>query len=239
MLGYIKVMRPPLALMGFLAPLCIGLHYSVDDKILFLLFLSIGFGNLSFLILNEVRDYPQDKVIKPWKPIPMGEVNPVKALDLAGVFLLISLCSLLILILSDWRYVIGLLGYTTAVIYNVLKIREIFGNICLGLTYFISAFMSTGLSDLLFPLAFMILTIAHNFGVQLQDLPGDKVAGVKTAPIVIGEQQTTALSMVLSIIAGVTFIYIGQLWCIPFMFASVLVFVGVVVGEFELFIRKK
>ena len=235
MLDYIKLIRPPLFILGFIAPYTIGLHYHLDPSILFNVTCAIGFGNAAFVVANEIRDVPQDRIIKPWKPLPSGRIPLTHAYAITLGCFIISVVHLIKLPADLLKF--GVLGYITAFVYNVMKERAIIGNVCLGLTYFVSAFMASGLTNLTFPLSFSILTVTHNFAVQIQDIEGDKKAGVMTTPIVLGKRNAEYLAVALSILGFALFLHINELWCIPFALASLTIVLAIITEKYELFVR--
>jgi len=226
MIEYIKLIRPPLFLLGFIASWALlvksGLWGSFESL---LILLAVGFGNASFTVINEICDIRQDKINKPWKPLPSGKVPVSHAKLIAFTFFIVSYLSLLWLSLYDTMYlIIGLIGYMTSIGYNVLGDRAVFGNTCLGLTYFIAGYMSTGLTDLTFPLAFGLLSVAHNIMVQVQDLEADKRAGVLTFPQLV---DSLILSITVFVLGVLSFLMLIQVKQTVFAVAIILILLSV------------
>ena len=224
---YIKLIRPPLFLLGFLASWALLVRSGLwgTEEALFI-FLAVGFGNAAFTVFNEIHDIKQDRINKPWKPLPSGKVPVSHAIFIAVVFYAISLISLLYLLKYSVYYVLcGFIGYTTASIYNVIGRREVLGNACLGFTYAIAAYMSTALTDLIFSVSFGLLTVAHNIMVQIQDLEADRRAGVVTLPQIISLRLSRLISGILSTTACAVFLYLAQM---VFALATMLILVSIV-----------
>jgi len=237
MLQYVKLIRPPLFLMGFIASWALlvkfGLWGSFEG---FLILVAVGVGNAAFTVYNEIFDIEQDKINKPWKPLPSGQVSLDGAKKIASAFLLFSLSGLVLLWqYNPWYLCYGILGYFFSLVYDVFKVRGAFGNFCLGSAYVMAAYMSTGLTDLKFSIFFGILTVAHNIMVQLQDLEADRRARVVTFPQLMEREWTCATVMILSTISFFGFVYSGYTL---FAVASVLVFIAAYIDRhIELLIR--
>jgi len=78
LMGYIKVMRPPLTVLGLLASLALVLWSG--KPLLYeglLIILAISLGNTGYTMMNEVVDVDVDAKNKPWKPLPSGQAGHV------------------------------------------------------------------------------------------------------------------------------------------------------------------
>jgi len=238
MIEYIKLIRPPLFLLGFIASWVLlvksGL-WGTPESLLILL--AVGFGNGAFVVFNEICDIRQDKINKPWKPLPSGKVPVSHAKLIAFTFYIISLASLLTLSAHDTRYLLfGFFGYVTGAIYNVFGRRDVVGNVCLGSTYAVAGLISTGLTDLAFPLAFGLLTVAHNIMVQVQDLEADRRAGVLTFPQVV---RSPILELIVAVLSAVSFMMFLQIEQPVFAVAVILILVSVFMKQhIEALIRR-
>jgi len=233
LLGYLKVCRPPLTLLGFIAPLSLYLwSHKVLDTQGFLVIISIFTGNLGYTLLNEVMDAETDAVNKKWKPIPSGQADLEKVL-IASMFLVgFSLASLIVLFLFfSWFYMIGVFGLMFSHVYDVLR-KDLLGNICMSGAYGIAALISLYPNYLEFSLAFFLFTFAFNLAVQYQDLEAEKTVGVVTAPQQLGKTGTYLLGFNLSGLSIVIFIKLfmrtSYMPLIFFVMASVLCLASVI-----------
>jgi len=206
LVGYIKVTRPPLTILGGLAPLALVL-WSGKPLVWegLLIILAVFFGNMGYTMLNEVMDAETDAKNKPWKPIPSGQVDMEKVL-VASVFLAgCSLASLIVLgLYFNWFYSVGAWGLLLSHVYNVLR-KDVLGNICMSGAYGIAALISLYPKYLEFSLAFALLTFAFNLAVQYQDLEAEKTSGVVTAPQQLGVAGTVFLGALTSVISFMLF----------------------------------
>ena len=231
----LQLWRPPLLILGFIASLGL-LKWSrnlVDVIKSALIVTTIGFANLGFNTFNELKDVEIDKVNKPWKPLPSGKVSRKFALYSSFVSIVISVITLAFLVMFfDIFYLIAIIGYFTAYVYNEMQKRDLLGNVCLGATYTIAGLISTypQILQMVFALIFGLFTIAFNIFVQWQDIPADKRRGVITAPIQLGNK-AIIISEVLSIINVLVtiklFCLTGKMFLLLFILTNLLVVISV------------
>jgi geranylgeranylglycerol-phosphate geranylgeranyltransferase len=225
LIGYVKVARPPLAVLGLIAPLALTLW---SGKPLpyegLLIILSIFLGNLGYTMMNEAMDEDVDRISKPYKPVPSGQVDVEKVLTAAILLIVISAFSIALLaLLYGVFYLVGYAGLFFSHIYNVVR-KDLVGNICLSGAYGMAALISVYPRYLQFPVAFAMLTFAFNLAVQYQDLKSEEIADVVTAPRQLGQMGTSLLGIALSGGAGALFhgllFETGYLSLIPFIISS-------------------
>jgi geranylgeranylglycerol-phosphate geranylgeranyltransferase len=200
--AYLKLIRPPLTVLGFLASSALlrwsGRLCSLDGL---LVILSIGLANVGWTVANEIVDVEVDRVNKPWKPLPSGRAGMREAILIAKTSIAASLFALIALILATGNpvYLLGLAGHLSSCCYNVLD-RGLLGNACMGFTYGLAALLSLYPEHLLFAPVFALITISFNLLVQYQDLKAEKTMGRRVAPEQLGEVGTFATATILSII---------------------------------------
>jgi len=207
-IGYLKVLRPPLMILGLIAPLSLYLwsHKTIDFRGI-LVITAIFTGNLGYTLLNEYIDFQRgtDIVNKPEKPLPSKLVDPEKVLAMSSILIATSLCTTIILtIYYGLFYLVGLLGLAFSHVYNVLR-KDLLGNICMSGAYGIAALISLYPKHPLFSLAFTLLVFAFNLAVQYQDLEAERTAGVVTAPQQLERIGTYLLGVILSSWSGYLF----------------------------------
>jgi geranylgeranylglycerol-phosphate geranylgeranyltransferase len=197
------LLRPPLLVLGLIAPLGLlrwnGKLYASEGL---LVLLAIFLSNAGFNVLNELRDVEVDRRKKPSKPLPSGRVSLRTAKLMIGSLLSASLIPSTLLVLQDMAYVpMVILAYPSGLIYNALR-KDLVGNAFLGITY--------GMACLLclyphpaawaFSAAFGLLTVAHNLMNQVQDVETDRGL-VRTAPHQVGVGGARGLAIALSVLA--------------------------------------
>jgi len=80
---YAELIRLPNSLLtglGVVFALLVYCEWRVNPSTALIGFLTGFFGTAASMIVNDYVDRYVDAVNKPWKPIPSGAVNPVKAL---------------------------------------------------------------------------------------------------------------------------------------------------------------
>jgi len=231
---YLKLLRPPLLFLGLLAPVSLmRFFHSWDWYVLGAIF----FFNASFNVFNEVFDVETDRINKPHKPLPSGEADIGKSLLLA--FLLSYIGLVFLVSLPTEKALLGFIAFVSGAIYNLFKERGTIGNLCLGSTYGLAAYISSYPNGLIFSTAFGLLTIFFNIGVQLQDLDAEKKAGIKTFPMYFSLYSLAyILTLLLVIILElIIFSEVPIISKIIFSIAAFSVAKGIYYGEYELFIR--
>ena len=221
-LAYVKVSRPPLLLMGLFGPLaCLKWVDGFSDPLKAgLMLLAIFTGNLAWNWINELEDEDVDRVNKPWKPVPSGQINTL-GLSVASVsMLLISLVSIMILTYNygTFYFLIGSLAHITACIYNV-KRRDLFGNICEVVTIALAPLMVMYPYNLHFPLQLGLLFFGIALITQLQDVEAERVKGVLTAPQQLGEGRTRLIAYI-SLLLSSSFVSFSGWFMFPFWLSA-------------------
>jgi 4-hydroxybenzoate polyprenyltransferase len=202
-LPYFVLLRPPLLVLGLVAPLGL-LRWSGKLGTLesLLILLTIFLSNAGFNVLNELHDVEVDRRKKPSKPLPSGRVSPRNAKILTSALLASSLPPAVLLSILNPRYApMIVLGYTSGMIYNATR-KDLVGNFFMGLAYGTASLMCLHPMPeaTAFSLAFALFTAGHNIMNQVQDLEAEKEL-VVTVPMQIGVQGGLWLSRALSFTA--------------------------------------
>ena len=206
--GYVKVLRPPLLLLGAIASLGL-LNWSgqLETNIVkaFLVLLMVFFGNEGWTIYNELHDKEVDRVNKPWKPLPSGQVDETTVFSLVVACLSVSiLANCLLLLFHSVFYAVFGIFHVCAYIYNAER-RDVLGNMCLGICYGLMALVCVYPNHLLFPLAFSLFSIAHNINQQFQDMEAERTREVMTLPQQLGTRITFCVTESLASMSLLTF----------------------------------
>jgi 4-hydroxybenzoate polyprenyltransferase len=202
-LQYFVLLRPPLLVLGLVAPLGLlrwsGKLGTLEDL---LILLTIFLSNASFNVLNELHDIEVDRRKKPSKPLPSGRASLRSAKILTSALLASSLPPAVLLSILSPRYVpMIVLGYTSGMIYNATR-KDLVGNFFMGLAYGTASLMCLYPipEATTFSLAFALFTVGHNIMNQVQDLEAEKGL-VVTVPMQIGVRGSLWLSRALSFTA--------------------------------------
>jgi len=209
--------------MGLLGPLaCLKWVNGFSDPLKAgLMLIAIFTGNLAWNWINELEDEDVDRVNKPWKPVPSGQINTL-GLSVASIcLLLISMVSIMLL---SYHYgifylLIGGLAHVTACIYNV-KRRDLFGNICEVVTIALAPLMVMYPYNLQFPLQLGLLFFGIALITQLQDVEAEKVKGILTAPQQLGKSRTHLIASVSLWFSTLIGVYRFEWFILPFVISA-------------------
>lgn len=210
----IKSMRPetwflgsmPIIFMGLTASdfnLNLQVVYGIFSLIIIIVILLLGGTNM----FNEVFDTEADKVNKPHRSIVSGKMSKKSAL-------VISLSLMILGLVWSWFlnftvFLICLIAFMFGIFYSLPHIRlkdfSITSMITLGVGY---GFIIPISPWFLFkswnnPIAWLIIFMSFSwfFGVtnskDFKDIPGDRLKGTKTLVILIGENRTINVMMIL------------------------------------------
>lgn len=189
--------RPPLLLMGLLGPLAclkwVGALHAESFKSL-LLTLTIFCANWAWNLYNELHDKKVDAINKPSKPFPSGQVDKHIVSVLFSALLLTSfILNVFLIWFFGAFYLVGFLAHVTAFIYNGWR-RDFIGNVCEVVTIGLAPFMVMFPKNLWFSPALALLFLGNALNTQFQDLKGERIVGVLTAPQQLGRFRTAIVS---------------------------------------------
>ncbi len=148
--------------------------------------LTAGAGN----VINDIWDYETDSINKPDRPLPSGKVTKKAALNLYFSLILISLVSAEVL---GWVVLgIVILAHLLLLIYSIgLKKIPLLGNFVVsfltGFVFIFGGLLVGNIQAALIPAVFAFLINFAREGIKtMEDIPGDKSAGITTFPQLYG-----------------------------------------------------
>ena len=158
--------------------------------------------------LNDLIDFKIDKVNRPDRPLTAGLVKRNTAL-VFSVLLFIG-GSVTALFLSKLAAMIAILIVLPLIISYNLKLKQLplVGNIVialiLGLTFVFSGAVFGNMKPMIIPcfLAFG-LTLVRELVKDIEDMEGDRLAGLTTFPIIAGFNRAGKLTALFAVIIGV------------------------------------
>lgn len=213
---YIKLLRPNVCLLAV-----IGLLFAIFILRISLSVMKISFSLLAAFILcgagnviNDVIDVETDKINKPHRPIPSGNVKRKDAilfffgLLVVGLFfsflvsvpfLLFSLFSLVIFALYPlfFKRLPGIKNITVAFLSTTPFLAAIF----------ITNRVSFSPLILVFVIIAFLGTLAREIMKDIEDVEGDRKVGIKTLPIIFGLKKARILADVILIFACISLAY--------------------------------
>ena len=158
--------------------------------------------------LNDIVDFEIDKINRPMRPLPSGNVKKQTALILS--ILLFGTGTLLCLELSETAKVIGIvIAMPLMVLYSkYLKGIPLLGNITiafvLGLSFLFCGAAFENMSPMWIPMVLAFgLTLVRELVKDIADLKGDESVGLRTFPISAGIDKAIQLTVFLSACIGI------------------------------------
>jgi geranylgeranylglycerol-phosphate geranylgeranyltransferase len=155
--------------------------------------------------LNDLLDISIDRINRPRRPLPSGQVS---SLTVIIYLIAMTLLGLIVGALISWE-VLGYLGAVLILIvfYDAVTKRLGFpGNLTVALltsSALIAGPIALGLSlsGLWAPLALaFLLNLAREILKDIEDIPGDKTAGVHSLPLLMGARAASWLAAILSLV---------------------------------------
>lgn len=207
MLAYIKILRPSVVALAVLA-VVVGAVLSGFWNWPFIAIAAIvaalaaGGGN----VVNDISDYDIDKVNRPKRPLPSGKITLAAAKVYAAVLFVIALAASLVF-LNYWQTAIVLVNMFVAFVYSWrLKALPLIGNLCpswLAASSFLFGALFVGINAtilLLFSMAYFANT-GREITKAIEDMPGDKKAGYRTLPLVVGKNFAAGVAIMFVLFA--------------------------------------
>jgi len=208
--AYITIIRPLNVILGGLTIVISSFIVKYNGPISFVIFavLVVMFYTAGANTLNDYFDYKIDKINRPDRAISSGLVLRRHAL-IFSLFAFI-LGTLFALQLNKNSQLVSICISLPLIIgYNAkLKYFPLIGNIVvaliLSLSFIYAGFIFDNIKPLIIPavLAFS-LTLIREIVKDMADIIGDKSVGLKTFPIIYGENKTIVLCTVLSALLGI------------------------------------
>ncbi|MEM7824084.1 MAG: UbiA family prenyltransferase [Candidatus Aenigmatarchaeota archaeon] len=207
MLAYLKILRPSVVLLAIFA-VVVGAVLSGFLEIfsiavaVVVVALVCGGGN----IINDIFDYEIDKVNRPQRLLPSGKIS-LKSAKIYAALLLVASIAFALVFLNKAQLVLVLFNIGIAFLYSWrLKALPLLGNLCpswLAASSFLFGALFVGIGPtiiLLFLMAFFA-NIGREIVKAIEDMPGDKRAGYRTLPLVVGKNFSTGLAIIFVVFA--------------------------------------
>ena len=220
----INIIRPVNCIMGSLTVI-IGLLNTRTGIPLNILLINLILGVLTYfavaasgMIINDIYDIEIDKINRPNRPLPRGELSLTQAKLLFvltfGIGILISVIHWLFFALSGLNVLLvvffGFIGWLYAA---WGKKSGFYGNLMVSVSFSIGLIYGAVLNSILIPayiyyffFTSFFLLLSREIVKGCEDIEGDKEEGVKTLAIKLGIKKATGFSIVFEITAIIFFI---------------------------------
>tara|TARA_B100000678_G_scaffold231833_1_gene200599 strand:+ start:608 stop:1447 length:840 start_codon:yes stop_codon:yes gene_type:complete len=208
--AYITIIRPLNVILGGFTIVISSFIVKYNGPISFVIFavLVVMFYTAGANTLNDYFDYKIDKINRPDRAISSGLVLRRHALIFSLFAFILGTLFALQLNKNSQLVSIGI-SLPLIIGYNAkLKYFPLIGNIVvaliLSLSFIYAGFIFDNIKPLIIPavLAFG-LTLIREIVKDMADVIGDKSVGLKTFPIIYGENKTIVLCTVLSALLGI------------------------------------
>ncbi|MCD7781106.1 MAG: UbiA family prenyltransferase [Methanosphaera sp.] len=202
--SYIEILRLPNVLMAMIAVILMAIvdHVYTWNIILgaICVFISTGSGNT----INDYYDYEIDKINKPNRPIPSGQIDRKTALYYSIILFIISI--IIGFYISTQAGIVVLLCALLEILYaKDLKKRVLIGNIAVslltGLTFIFGGLITNDvLTGSLLGLFALLMTLSREIIKDCEDIEGDKMEGANTYAIAYGKDTAIKTAVIINII---------------------------------------
>ena len=233
-IAFIKLIRPVNFLITFVSVIVAGiicLNGIFPAQIIFLAALSAALTSASGNIINDIFDIEIDKTNRPERPLASKKISKNSAMAFYLTLILASLTLAWFINLSAFIIVLT----TTIILFiysKYLKRFTLIGNIVIafltGLVFIFGGVAAENPSAAIIPAVFaFLINLIREIVKDIQDVEGDKKAGVTTFPIRYGFKSSRLLILLLTLllILFTFFPFITKLYKIEF-FILVMVIVN-------------
>lgn len=216
--GFFNIIRPVNCLITFIAIIVSGLICTKNNHIPTNLFLA---GLVGFLItaagnsINDIIDIDIDRINRPNRPLPSLIITLKQAWVLFVMLVTTSL--VLSLFLNQFAFLIVLLSNVLLILYSLtLKRVTLFGNIVISFltayAFIFGGIVVENVKGALIPAVFaFLINLIREMIKDMEDIKGDKLAGLNTFPIKFG---STASQYFVLFVSTILFLFSF----VPFLF---------------------
>ena len=166
-------------------------------------------------VINDYYDIETDKINKPKRVLPSGDLTDKGTLFL---YMILVLLSLDLALWAGWQSFVVVFISTGIIFLYSYKLKKVplLGNIVVsimtGMAFIYGAIVAGNIMGGLIPAAFaLLINFIREIVKDIEDIEGDEKAGIRTFPIVTGVKPAIR-------IAGVTVIALIILTVVPFIF---------------------
>jgi len=203
----IKIIRPLNCLITFCTIVLAGFICSnfVEYKIIIVAGFTGALGNAAGNIINDYFDIEIDKINRPQRVLPSGNLSPTFALN---IYVTITYFSILLAFYNLNSNAIAIIIITTVMMflysYKLKKIVFV-GNVVIafftGLAFLFGSVVVENIYCGIIPTVFaFLISLMRELVKDIEDIKGDKAANIKTYPIKYGVGATVKLISITGIV---------------------------------------
>lgn len=179
-----------------------GIGTSLYSSIPFLCAAAGGFA------MNDYYDLPKDRINKPYRALPSGRVS-ARAAYLFGVALIVAACLASFIVYRNRLQLLLYLGSIIGVgIYNVvvkyisLSKTVLTAAISVLPLFYVTTTLAYPPVYLLVPIGGLFFLLGRELLMDVRDINGDRLARMKTLPMIIGSRATARAAFLLFALCG-------------------------------------
>jgi len=231
--GFITIARPVNAVAAGLAAVVAYFIATVTIiPAVILIFVVVALITAAGNVINDYFDMEIDRVNRPERPIPSGQVSMPAARAYAVA---LFLAGILVCLNTNWLCIaIAVFNAFLLICYAArLKRTPLFGNIAvsyLAASMFLFGGAFDGMQGLFHVMPFAVMTFFAMLARELvkdgEDVEGDKVSGAVTIPIRYGMKATMLLALVCALL-GIVVSLVPYLWWGPWYISGILLVDGI------------
>ncbi len=203
--------------------------YKTPELDIFLAAFAASFALASGNIINDINDIEIDKINKPLRPLPSGKITQKEAYILYALFAFIAI--LFSIFLNEMAVVILLSAIILLLIYSkYLQQIPLLGNITVafltGLVFIFGGVVVENPSAAIIPAVFaFLINLIREIIKDMEDVEGDKKAGLITFPIKFGSQKSKIIILLIaiSLILFTLFPFLSKLYKIEYFIAVMVI----------------
>ena len=243
-----KIIRPINAIITFVSVIVAAFFCSPEEIAWFSVLLAsfaaaftLSAGN----IINDIYDLGIDKVNRPERPLPSGKISKNSALILYFLFIAASL--ILSWFINLYAFMIVIIATILLVIYSkFLKRVLLVGNILIalltGLVFIFGGVAVRNPSAAIIPALFaFLINFIREIVKDMQDVDGDKNAGVNTFPIRYGFQKSKILILLITftLILYTLYPFVARLYKIEYFIIVMIIVNPILVFSLKILIKDR
>jgi 4-hydroxybenzoate polyprenyltransferase len=208
LLGLLQLFRPLNLLLGAISIVISASILEFENpSIILQTVLVVVFLSAAANAFNDYMDFETDKINRPNRPLPKEKISKKFAI-IATILLFVTGITLSAFLNRDAFIIVSLITVPLMIAYSLwFKGWPLIGNIVvsliLGLAFIFAGVAFDNPWGLIVPalLAFGF-TLLRELVKDIADLEGDRSAGLRTFPILAGEEKSATLAVILTIVIG-------------------------------------
>ena len=202
----VKIIRPLNFLITYVSVIVAAIicqPQTTPRLIIFLAAFAASFALASGNILNDIYDIEIDKINRPDRPLPSKKISIIEAYTFYIVLVVISIS--ISIIVSFPAFIVVIVSHLLLFVYSkYLKQIPLTGNILVsfltGLVFIFGGVVVGNLIAAIVPATFaFMINLIREIVKDMEDVDGDKKAGVITFPIQFGFQKSKILILLITI----------------------------------------